>query len=78
MDKRYEGWANYQTWYITFLIDHEYFFLSQLKYEYSCKNNPTYNGFREYAELAGIAGEDIFWDDNRLDYYALDEYIREG
>ena len=34
----------------------------------------TYNGFREYVELAG---EGIFWDDDRLDYAALDELIRE-
>ena len=77
MDNTYNGWKNYETWYIAYIINNEYN-LDFLKTEYSAQKNATYNGFREYAELAGFAGEGVYWDDDKLDYSALDEFIREG
>ena len=77
MNNTYNNCVNYETWYIKCKIDNEYN-LYFLKVEYGCQKNATYNGIREYAKLAGIAGEGISWDDDKLDYTALDEFIREG
>lgn len=79
MEKTYNGWKNYATWNVMLWINNEEG-LYRSSVRYADENSTvTYLGFIEYMGLEGLQTRDgVQWDDESLDYTALDKAIREN
>lgn len=77
MNGTYNGWKNYETWNVALWIGGTYD-LCKMKEMYGQQSNATYKGFIEYVGLNCSTSDTINWLDDKLDYSALDEFIRES
>lgn len=77
----YNGWKNYETWNVALWIqnDEELYKLAKL-YKHSTKPYKTFTDFMliTFGDGTFVATPDkVRWDNNTLDFEALDSMIRE-